>query len=89
MEYISYSNKLFLVKRIIKEHHIKPNISIAVSGEICALHKDIKSIFQTEVTEALLTVRNVLAYYCKQLALESSKSIELIEGNNHISFKVI
>ena len=28
MEYISYNNKLFIVKRIIKEHHIKPNISL-------------------------------------------------------------
>ncbi len=73
----------------LSEDIIKPNITINVSGEICTLHIDIKSIFQTEVSEALLTVRNVLAYYCKQLALESSKSIELKEGKNHFSFKVI
>ena len=73
----------------LSEDITKPNITITVSGEICALHKDIKSIFQAEVPEALLTVRNVLAYYCKQLALDSSKTIELKEGKNHISFKVI
>ena len=29
MEYISYSNKLFVVKRKIKEHHLKPNIDLS------------------------------------------------------------
>ena len=29
MEYISYSNKLFLVKRKIKEHNLKPNIDLS------------------------------------------------------------
>ena len=29
MEYISYSNKLFIVKRKVKEHHLKPNIDLS------------------------------------------------------------
>ena len=28
MEYISYSNKLFTVKRKVKEHHLKQNIDL-------------------------------------------------------------
>ena len=28
MEYISYSNKLFIVKRKIKEHHLKQNVDL-------------------------------------------------------------
>ena len=28
MEYINYSDKLFIVKRKIKEHHIKTNIDL-------------------------------------------------------------
>ena len=29
MEYINYSNKLFIVKRKIKEHHFKLNIDLS------------------------------------------------------------
>ena len=29
MEYISYSNKLFIVKRKVKEHHLKSNIDLS------------------------------------------------------------
>ena len=29
MEYINYNNKLFIVKRIVKEHHLKPNIDLS------------------------------------------------------------
>ncbi len=29
MEYINYNNKLFIVKRIIKEQNIKPNIDLS------------------------------------------------------------
>ena len=28
MEYISYSDKLFIVKRKVKEHHLKKNIDL-------------------------------------------------------------
>ena len=29
MEYINYSNKLFIVKRKVKEHHFKQNIDLS------------------------------------------------------------
>ena len=29
MEYISYSNKLFIVKRKVKEHHFKQNVDLS------------------------------------------------------------
>ena len=29
MEYISYSDKLFIVKRKVKEHHLKSNIDLS------------------------------------------------------------
>jgi hypothetical protein len=63
---------------------------ISFSGENCNLHKDVRTVLENDISEDLLTVRNILAFYCKQLALLCSKKIEIQEVfKNRVVLKVV
>ena len=67
-----------------------PDMMISINGEHCNLHKDVKTILENDIYDDLLTVRNILAFHCKQLALLCSKKIEFQgELKNHIVLKVV
>ncbi len=67
-----------------------PEITMSVMSDNWNLHKDVKTVLESDISDDLLTVRNVLAYHSKQLALECSKSIVFQEkSKGHIVIKVI
>ena len=67
-----------------------PDMMISINGEHCNLHKDVKTVLEDDISDDLLTVRNILAFHCKQLALLCSKKIEFQEVfKNHIVLKVV
>ena len=79
-----------LVKITLSKNSETPDMIISFSGENCNLHKDVRTVLENDISEDLLTVRNILAFYCKQLALRCSKKIEIQEVfKNRVVLKVV
>ena len=71
----------------IPKAEIHVHLEATISPELC---RKFAKRNKTDISEDLLTVRNILAFHCKQLALLCSKKIEFQEVyENHIVFKVV
>jgi len=67
----------------------KPNLLITLNSNNCVLHNEVEEILENEFSESLLTARNILAAYSKQLALTCSQDITLQEKTRTcVVFKV-
>jgi len=66
-----------------------PDLFVSIRGEKCNLREDVKSGLEDNVSADSLTVRNVLAYYCKNLAGFCQKTLKLQdESPSLIVFRV-
>lgn len=65
------------------------DIIISVSGDKCNLREDVESGFNSQILEDSLTVRNILPFYCINLANFYDKTLKLLEKSpSLIVFKV-
>ena len=77
------------VEIILANDVTMPDIIISVGDKNCSLHKEIKTVLQSDASEELLTVRNILGFHCKKLAMACSKKIEIRQHTkDNILFKV-
>ena len=66
-----------------------PDLFVSIRGEKCNLREDVKSGLEDNVSADSLTDRNVLAYYCKNLAGFCQKTLKLQdESPSLIVFRV-
>ncbi len=65
------------------------DLLVSISGEKCTLREDVKSGFESDISEDSLSVRNILPVYCKKLANECQKTLKLTdESPSLIVFRV-
>jgi len=66
-----------------------PDITITLSGEKCTLREDVKSGLDSQISVESLTIRNIIVFYCVNLAIYSQKTLKLQEESPPlIVFKV-
>jgi len=77
------------VKIEISNGENKPNLLITLNSDNCVLHNEVEDIFESKFSEELLTARNILVAYSRQLAQICSQDITLQEKKRTcIVFKV-
>jgi histidine phosphotransferase ChpT len=68
---------------------LTPDIIIKITGEKCLIREDVKICLDDAFSEDLLTVQNILAFYCKKLAKICEQSVQLEdEPTSQIKFVV-
>lgn len=66
-----------------------PDFTASINGDKCNLRDDVKSGLDEQISADSLTVRNILAYYCRKLAKNCEKTLKLAdESPPLIVFKV-
>ena len=66
-----------------------PDFTITLSGEKCTLREDVKSGLDSQISAESLTIRNIIAFNCVNLAIHSQKTLNLLEESPpQIVFKV-
>ena len=66
-----------------------PDFTITLSGEKCTLREDVKSGLDSQISAESLTIRNIIAFNCVNLAIYSQKTLYLLEESPpQIVFKV-
>jgi histidine phosphotransferase ChpT len=69
---------------------ITPNTMISVTGDKCKLHEEVEAVLVSEISTNISNVRNIMAFFCKQLARSNSQTIEFhAKSSNCIVFKTV
>ena len=63
----------------LKHSAENPDIKLTISGEKCTLREDVKSGLDSHLSAESLTIRNVIAFYCVNLANNCQKTLKLLE----------
>ena len=67
-----------------------PNTMISVTGDKCKLHEEVEAVLVSEMSENISNVRNIVAFFCKELAKSSSQRIEFhAQSSNCIIIKTL
>jgi hypothetical protein len=63
---------------------------ISVTGDKCKLHEEVEAVLVSEMSQNISNVRNIMAFFCKQLARSNSQTIEFhAQSSNCIVFKTV
>ena len=65
-----------------------PNTMISVTGDKCKLHEEVEAVLVNKMSANISNVRNIMAFFCKELAKSSSQRIEFhAQSSNCFIFK--